>query len=100
MSAIKIKEVLTDLTLPVEQKVKTAILFNFGVNNPRPDKLDNTKTMNDFAFDDADYIILTGYFNVIDQSIKPTAAHLMPVTIKGLTAVQDCIDLVTATAKP
>ena len=100
MAAIKIKDVLTDKTRSIDDKVKIAILFQAGFNNPDPKTLDPAKAMADYTFEDGDYIDLTGYFNLIATTLNPTALPMIPVDIQALTAVKDCIDTVTADAKP
>ena len=99
MAPIEINKVMADRTVSPEDRVKIAIMWEDGDNNPDPTQLDTMKNMSDFSFSNEHYISLTKHFNLIIKSEKPGADLLAVVDIQVLIIVQDCINAVNTAIK-
>ncbi|WP_183575780.1 hypothetical protein HDF18_17835 [Mucilaginibacter sp. X5P1] len=99
MAAIDIYAAMEDPTKSISDRVKTAILFEDGYNNPDPSTLDDGKQMSTFNFDPGDYINITKYFNRIIITLKPGGQTLDPNDVSDLSAVKDCETTVTDACK-
>jgi hypothetical protein len=95
-----ITTVLSDKNQTVDNKVKIAILYNTGDNNPDPTTIDGSKSLGSFGFDDQGYIDLAELFNDIVKALNSSADDISADDIKSKSTVQDCIDLVNTTIKP
>jgi len=99
MAAIDIYKAMADTTISISDKVKMAILFEDGFNNPDPSTLDDEKQMSAFNFDPGDYINITKYFNRIITTLKPAGTLLDPNDVSLLSAVKDCETTVAGACK-
>lgn len=90
MAAIDIFKAMADKTISISDRVKMAILFADGYNNPDPSTLDDDKQMSSFGFNPGDYINITQYFNRIITTEKPGGTLLDPNDVSNLGAVKDC----------
>ena len=90
MAAIDIYAAMADKTISISDRVKMAILFEDGYNNPDPSTLDDGKQMSAFNFDPGDYINITKYFNRIITTEKPGGQALDPSDVSDLSTVKDC----------
>jgi len=94
MGKFDIVAYLQDNTKSIEFRVKDAILFTYGDNEPDPSEIANDRSMADLDFQDYDILRLTERFNIIIAAKKPGATELDAITVSGLTDVQACIDQV------
>lgn len=91
---IKIKKVMADRTKTVEDRVKIAILWQKGFDDPNPGSIADPKNTNmaDYDFSHDDYLEITDHFNIIISTEKPGASPLDDADVETFTTVQDCID--------
>jgi hypothetical protein len=99
MTAIDIYAAMEDKTKSISDRVKMAILFADGYNNPDPSTLDNDKQMSSFGFDPGDYIDITKCFNRIITTENPGGTLLDPNDVSVLSTVGDCVTTVSDACK-
>jgi len=91
---INIRKVMADQTKTVGDRVKIAILWQKGFDNPNPGSIADPKNTNmaDYDFSHEDYLEITEHFNITIDTEKPGANPLNDADVEAFTTVQDCID--------
>ena len=91
---IKIRKVMADRTKTVEDRVKIAVLWQKGYDDPDPASIPDTKKakMGDYNFSHEAYLEITDHFDIIIDTEEPGATPLNDVDVEGFSTVQDCID--------
>lgn len=83
----------------IDDRVKDAILFTYGDNDPGPSEIADDRAIADLGFKDFDFERLTGRFNIIIDAVKPGAQELDSDAVSALADVQACIDAVNSAVK-